>query len=98
MTSFEKFSEDKLPDRCEFYSSLKDECISEKDWYIYEKDGCISEKDGHINEYYYLHDVTAWNEFKMNSLGDYHDLHLKADLLLLTDVFEKLINWSLKYY
>ena len=28
--SFEKFSEDKLPDRCECYSSLKDECISEK--------------------------------------------------------------------
>ena len=24
MNSFEKFSEDKLPDRCEFYSSLKD--------------------------------------------------------------------------
>ena len=24
MKSFEKFSEDKLPDRCEFYSSLKD--------------------------------------------------------------------------
>ena len=24
MNSFEKFSEDKLPDRCEFYKSLKD--------------------------------------------------------------------------
>ena len=24
MDSFKKFSEDKLPDRCEFYSSLKD--------------------------------------------------------------------------
>ena len=32
MNSFEKFSEDKLPDRCEFFSSLKDECISEKDY------------------------------------------------------------------
>ena len=30
MESFEMFSEDKLPDRCTFFSSLKDECISEK--------------------------------------------------------------------
>ena len=30
--SFKKFSEDKLHDKCEFYSSLKDECISEKDY------------------------------------------------------------------
>ena len=30
--SFKKFSEDKLSDRCKFFSSLKDECISEKDY------------------------------------------------------------------
>ena len=32
MDSFKKFSEDKLPDRCELFSSLKDECISERDY------------------------------------------------------------------
>ena len=32
MNSFEKFSDDKLPDRYEFFSSLKDEYISEKDY------------------------------------------------------------------
>ena len=32
MDTFRKFSEDKLPDRCRFFSSLKDECISEKDY------------------------------------------------------------------
>ena len=32
MNSFKKFSEDKLPDRFKFFSSLKDECISEKDY------------------------------------------------------------------
>ena len=31
MDSFKKFSENKLPDRCKFFSSLKDKCISEKD-------------------------------------------------------------------
>ena len=32
MDSFKTFSEDKLPDRSKFFSSLKDECISEKDY------------------------------------------------------------------
>ena len=30
--NLKKFSDDKLPYRCEFYNSLKDECISEKDF------------------------------------------------------------------
>ena len=34
----------------------------------------------------------------MNTTGDYHDLHLKTDVLLLTDVFEKFINTCLEYY
>ena len=73
LNSFEKFSEDNLPDRCEFYSSLKDgqkRC---------EKDGCISAKD-------YLHAVHVWNEFNIKPLGDYYDIYLKIDVLLLTDV------------
>ena len=32
MDSFKKFSENRLPDRCKFFSSLKDNCISEKDY------------------------------------------------------------------
>ena len=32
MGSFGKFSENKLPDKCKFFSSLKDECISEEDY------------------------------------------------------------------
>ena len=32
MNSFKKFSEKKLPDRCKFFSSLKDKCISKKDY------------------------------------------------------------------
>ena len=31
MDSFKKFSEDKPPDRCKPFSSLKDKCISKKD-------------------------------------------------------------------
>ena len=71
LDSLKNFSEGKLPDRCEFYSSLKDKCISEKD---------------------YFHVINVWNVFKLNALGDYHDLYLNADVLLLADVFEKFIN------
>ena len=31
-------------------------------------------------------------------MGDYHDLYLEADVLLLADVFEKYINTCLIYY
>ena len=34
----------------------------------------------------------------MNTMGDYHDLYLKTDVLLLADVFEKFIDMCLKYY
>ena len=35
--------------------------------------------------------------FKANAMSDSHDLYLKTDVLLLTDVFEKLINICLEY-
>ena len=31
-------------------------------------------------------------------MGDYHDLYLKTDVLLLVDVFEKFIKTCLEYY
>ena len=34
----------------------------------------------------------------MNTMGDYHDLYLKTDILLLADVFEKFMNMCLEYY
>ena len=40
---------------------------------------------------------TIWN-VKINTMGDYHDLYLKTDVLLLADVFEKFINTCLDYY
>ena len=77
MDSFVKLSEDKLPDRSKFFSSLKDECISEKG---------------------YLKAVDVWNVFQINTMGDYHDLYLKTDVLLSADVFEKFISTCLGHY
>ena len=77
MDSFKKFSENQLPDRCKFFSSLKDVCIREKD---------------------YLKAGNLWNIFKMNTMGDYHELYLKTDGLLSANVLEKFINMCLDYY
>ena len=52
------------------------------------KNRCISEKG-------YFKAINVWNVFKMNTMGDYHDLYLKADVLLLAHVFGKFINTCL---
>ena len=46
----------------------------------------------------YKHAVKVQNIFEMKTMKDYHDWHLKYDVLLLADVFEKFRNNSLKNY
>ena len=55
-------------------------------------------KDERISETNYLHAINIWNIFKMNTMGDYHDLYLKTDVLLFVDVLEKFIYMCLEYY
>ena len=35
---------------------------------------------------------------EINTMGDYHDLYLKTDVLLSADVFERFITTCLEYY
>ena len=44
------------------------------------------------------HAQRIWKEFGMKNLGEYHDLYLKSDVLLLTDVFEEFRNVCLENY
>ena len=83
--SFKRFSEEKLPDKKCFYNSVKDETTDDNG----------KKLDGHIS------DKTCkkiWNEFNMKNIGDYHGDCLKKDVLLLADVFEKLIDTCLRLF
>ena len=54
--------------------------------------------DESISDVDYQHAQNVWKTFNMKSMGDYHDLYLKADILLLADVFENFRKTCLEYY
>ena len=55
-------------------------------------------KDTGINEKKYDRAIKVLKVFKIKNLGEYHDLYLKTDVLLLPDVFEKLVETCRNYY
>ena len=52
----------------------------------------------HITDDEYNHAKEVWNTFMIRTLGDYHDLYLVSDVLLLTDVFENFRKTYMQYY
>ena len=55
-------------------------------------------KEENITEDDYAHARKVWVEFDLQSLGEYHDLYLKTDVLILADVFEKFRTVYMKHY
>ena len=51
-----------------------------------------------IEDIDYRHGNNVFNNFKLNNLGDYHDLYVQSDTLLLADVFENFRDMCLKEY
>ena len=51
-----------------------------------------------ISDEQYSRATDIWKVFNVKNLGEYHDLYLKTDVLLLCDVFEKFIDVCLKDY
>ena len=80
---------------CEYMDSFEkfsEDKLSERSkFYSSLKYKCISKKD-------YLYANNVWNVFKINTVGNYLDLCLKSDDLLLADAFEKFISICIEYY
>ena len=77
MNSFEKFNDEQLQSKEQFYSRLTEEDITNDD---------------------YNKAKQIWKHFGIKSMGEYHDLYLKTDVLLLTDVFENFRDMCLSFY
>ena len=82
MDSWERFNEISLPDKESFYSNLNMEDITDVD---------------HRHAKRVFNEVAPKNLSNKN-LGDYHDLYVQSDTLLLADVFENFRNMCIKVY
>ena len=77
MNAFDKFNDEHLPSKEQFYSRLTEEDITNDDYNKVKQ---------------------IWKHFGIKNMGEYHDLYLKTDVLLLTDVFENFRDMCLSYY
>ena len=73
------------------FDKFNEKLPNKEDFYSILNDEHISDKD-------YQHAQTVWNEFKLETMGEYHDLYLKTDIILLADIFENFRRTCLEYY
>ena len=64
---------------------------SKEEFYSILNDEDISNED-------YSHAQKVWQQFNIQDMGEYHDLYLKTDVLLLADVFESFRKTCSQYY
>ena len=51
-----------------------------------------------INSDDYQHAQRVWKEFRILNLGEYHDLYLRTDVVLLANVYEAFRDTCLQHY
>ena len=74
------------------FEKFDNSCLPDKECFF------SSFKNKGITDKEYLRANRVWDFFDMKTFGEYDDLYLKCDVLLLCDVFEKFINACLEYY
>ena len=65
--------------------------LDRKDFYSELSNEDITDKD-------YEHYQKVWKVFEIKNLGEYHDLYVQCDILLLADVFENFRNKCMEIY
>ena len=78
-------------DYMDSFQKFKEQLPSKEEFYSILNDKHISDED-------YKHAQNVWNKFNLKNMGEYHDLYLASDILLLADVFENFRKTCLKYY
>ena len=74
------------------FKRFKEDKLSDKDCFF------NSLKDCGITDEEYSRGCNIWKVFDIKNVGEYHDLYLKTDVLLLCDVFAKFIGVCSKDY
>ena len=72
MDSVKRFSEEKLPNKEWFYSSVKDGTTNDN-----------GKLNGHISDEDYLTCNKIWNEFNMKNMGHYDNHYLKKKCFVI---------------
>ena len=51
-----------------------------------------------ISDSNYKHTCSIWREFRIRNIGEYHDLYLRTDVVLLANIFESFRRVCLENY
>ena len=79
-------------DYMDSHSKFEETCLPPREKFFSQLTGMDIKYDD------YEHAKNVWRDMDCKTMGDYHDIYLKTDVLLLADVFEKFRDLSIRIY